>query len=165
MNDKGIIIGIIATIVGFGGMLFIMSGGSASPSVKTPVATGDNVALAQCLKDKQVTFFGAFWCSHCKQQKALFGDAVPALPYVECSTPDGNGRNKICIDKNIESYPTWEFPDGTRLTGEQSLETLAEKSGCSLTGTSLTLTATTTSENVQIEEILPISNPINTIPQ
>ena len=38
----------------------------------------------------------------------------------------------ICQEKNIESYPTWEFNDGSRLDGEISLTQLAEKTGCPL---------------------------------
>ncbi len=96
----------------------------------TSVASGPNLALAQCLKDQGVVFYGAFWCPHCKAQKALFGDAVSALPYVECSTPDGNGQTDICKEKKIESYPTWVFKDGLRLSGEQQLADLAAKANC-----------------------------------
>ena len=68
--------------------------------------------FAQCLKDKGATFFGAFWCPHCQNQKKLFGRSVAKLPYIECSTPDGKGQLPICIDQKIEGYPTWEFADG-----------------------------------------------------
>ena len=36
------------------------------------------------------------------------------------------------VDKKIEGYPTWEFSDETRLSGEISLEKLAEKTSCLL---------------------------------
>ncbi len=88
--------------------------------------------FAQCLKDKGAVFYGAFWCSHCQAQKKLFGSSQKLLPYVECSTLDGNGQTQICIDKKIESYPTWEFADGSRLNGEVALEALAEKTSCVL---------------------------------
>ncbi len=88
--------------------------------------------FAQCLKDKGATFYGAFWCPHCQKQKAMFGSAVKLLPYVECSTPDGKAQLQACIDKKIDNYPTWEFADGSRLTGEVALTSLAEKTGCSL---------------------------------
>ena len=52
------------------------------------------------------------------------------MPYVECSTPDAAGQTQICKDKNIASYPTWEFADGTRLNGEIPLVQLAEKTSC-----------------------------------
>jgi hypothetical protein len=88
--------------------------------------------FAMCLKDKAVTFYGAFWCSHCQNQKRLFGKSAKLLPYVECSTPDGRGQLSACTEKKIEGYPTWEFADGSRESGEVTLERLAEKSGCTL---------------------------------
>lgn len=88
--------------------------------------------FASCLKDKGVTFFGAFWCPHCQAQKKLFGASVKLLPYVECSTPDSQGQTQICKDKGITGYPVWEFKDGSRLSGEQTLQTLADKSSCTL---------------------------------
>lgn len=93
-------------------------------------------SFAQCLKDKGAVFYGAFWCPHCQKQKAMFGSASKLLPYVECSTPDGKGQLQACIDKKIESYPTWEFLDGTRATGERSLLELSQKTSCPLRGAS-----------------------------
>ncbi len=88
--------------------------------------------FAQCLKEKGAIFYGAFWCPHCQAQKKMFGSSKKYLPYVECSTPDGKGRKQICIDKEIEGYPTWSFADGSTLSGEISLEKLAEKTSCVL---------------------------------
>ena len=62
----------------------------------------------------------------------MFGRSDKLLPYVECSTPNGQGQLQICQDKNVESYPTWEFADGSRLTGEIALSKLAEKTACEL---------------------------------
>jgi hypothetical protein len=39
---------------------------------------------------------------------------------------------QICKDKKIESYPTWEFADGSRLNGEITLQQLADKTSCLL---------------------------------
>ncbi len=88
--------------------------------------------FAQCLKDKGAIFYGAFWCPHCKAEKALFGSSVKLLPYVECSTSDAKDQTQACKDKKIESYPTWEFVDGSRLNGEIPLDKLAEKTQCVL---------------------------------
>ncbi|MES2023156.1 MAG: hypothetical protein V4439_00545 [Patescibacteria group bacterium] len=88
--------------------------------------------FAQCLKDKGATFYGAFWCPHCKAEKKLFGTSVHLLPYVECSTSNGSAQTQICIDKKITGYPTWEFIDGSRLTGEVALDKLADKTQCIL---------------------------------
>jgi hypothetical protein len=54
------------------------------------------------------------------------------LPYVECSTADGKGQLAVCKDAGVTSYPTWEFPDQTRQSGEVPLAILAEKTGCTL---------------------------------
>ena len=93
--------------------------------------------FTQCLKDQGAVFYGAFWCSHCQAQKKEFGSSAKYLPYVECSTPDGQSQTKECIDKKIETYPTWVFADGSRLSGEISLTTLAEKTSCQLPVTSV----------------------------
>jgi len=95
-------------------------------------APGKLYAFAECLKDKDAVFYGAFWCPHCQNQKALFGKSAKFLPYVECSSPDGRSQLKICQDKKIDGYPTWIFADGERKSGEIALEELAEKTGCRL---------------------------------
>jgi len=88
--------------------------------------------FAKCLKDKGALFYGAFWCSHCKDQKEMFGSSVQYIPYVECSTPDGKGQLQVCTDAKIEGYPTWVFSDGSRKSGAIPLPQLAEKTGCTL---------------------------------
>ena len=87
-------------------------------------------SFAACLGDKGATFYGAFWCPHCAEQKKLFGTSANLLPYTECSTPDSKGVTQVCIDAEIKSYPTWQFTDGSRATGVQELASLAEKTGC-----------------------------------
>jgi len=98
----------------------------------TPAGPGKYDAFATCLKDKGAVFYGAFWCPHCQAQKKLFGSSEKLLSYVECSTADGSGQTPVCIDKGIKSYPTWEFADLSRLTGEIPLAQLAEKTSCEL---------------------------------
>ena len=99
---------------------------------------GELDAFASCIKDSGAVFYGAFWCPHCNNQKSMFGKSAKLLPYVECSTPDGQGQLQVCKDKSITNYPTWDFPPVApasttgRLTGEVKLETLAEKTGCPL---------------------------------
>jgi len=88
--------------------------------------------FARCLGEKGTVFYGAFWCPHCQNQKKLFGKSAKLLPYVECSTPDGRSQLAACQQKNIEGYPTWEFVDGSRESGEISLGRLADKTGCTL---------------------------------
>lgn len=83
-------------------------------------------SFAICLKEKGLTMYGAKWCPHCQREKKAFGDSFKYIPYVEC--PD---QPKICLDLKVDSYPTWIFPDGRRLVGEQGLGNLSKMSGCS----------------------------------
>jgi hypothetical protein len=89
-------------------------------------------ALAKCISQSSTTFYGAFWCPHCAEQKTKFGTGAQYLPYVECSLPSGSGQTQVCIDHDIKNYPTWVFADGSRLVGVQTPATLAAKTGCTL---------------------------------
>lgn len=84
-------------------------------------------AFAQCIASKNVTMYGAYWCSHCQNQKRLFGVSFKYVPYVEC-TQDV----KKCEEQKVNGYPTWIFADGGRFEGEISLENLASKISCAL---------------------------------
>ena len=103
---------------------FIVSEQSSRP--------GQYDSFAQCITEKGAVFYGAFWCPHCNTQKEMFGTSMSYVNYVECSTPDGRGQTQPCMDKNIEGYPTWEFADGTRVTGAKSLQELALRTGCTI---------------------------------
>ncbi len=95
-------------------------------------AGGEYSTFATCLKDAGATFYGTFWCPHCREQKAMFGSSAKLLPYVECSTPDGQGQTAVCSEKGIKSYPTWIFANGETLSGTQEFEALASSTGCAL---------------------------------
>jgi len=88
--------------------------------------------FAQCLSDSGTKFYGTFWCSHCQAQKKEFGSSAKYLPYIECSTSDGQGHLDVCKEAGIEGYPTWVFTDGSRISGEVSLDTLSTKTQCVL---------------------------------
>ena len=119
---------IIVIVVLFVGVLAL----AVTKPAGTPNDPGRYDEFAQCIKDSGSTFFGAFWCPHCQSQKKMFGASQKFLPYVECSLPNGNGQTQVCIDAEIETYPTWQFADGDRVVGELELEELAEKTGCEL---------------------------------
>ena len=121
---KGLITTLIIVFVLLAALIFFTLRASSQPNVYTE--------LAQCLNDSGSKFYGAFWCPHCNSQKRMFGNAADKLPYVECSTSDQRGQTQVCIDENIEAYPTWDFPNGNRVTGEVSVEDLSEFSGCPL---------------------------------
>ena len=88
--------------------------------------------FAQCLADQGATFYGAFWCPRCREQKALFGRAQRFLPYVECSPASGQGMLPVCREAGVRAYPTWDFADGSRQEGVLSLSQLAAATGCEL---------------------------------
>ncbi len=85
--------------------------------------------FAQCISDSGAKFYGAWWCPHCQAQKALFGKSAQLLPYEECQTRSRE-NTPVCIEKEITSYPTWIFTDGTRVSGEQTFEQLAGYTSC-----------------------------------
>src|SRR3989344_1336147 len=88
--------------------------------------------FARCLEDNGAVFYGAFWCPHCQDQKEMFGNSERLLPYVECSTPSGQGTTSVCQQAGITAYPTWQFADGERITGVLSFSQLSERTGCVL---------------------------------
>ncbi|MEM9116622.1 MAG: hypothetical protein AAGD09_01935 [Cyanobacteria bacterium P01_F01_bin.56] len=84
--------------------------------------------LASHLTEQGAAMYGAFWCPHCEDQKALFGDAVSRVPYVECDPEGDNAQPELCVAKEIKGYPTWEIK-GEFYPGARSLEELAQLSG------------------------------------
>jgi len=107
-------------------VLFILSSCAQGP----PPGYYDE--LANCLNANDAKMYGAFWCSKCAKQKKLFGDSFQYVNYVECDPRGENEQTSLCLEKNVQSYPDWEFADGSRMVGVLPLETLAEKTGCTL---------------------------------
>ena len=89
--------------------------------------------LANCLVEKNVKEYGAFWFPTCATQLKMFWssyDIFKDTVYVECDARGENPQSQLCLDKNVQKYPDWEFSDGTRLVGVQDPSILAEKAGC-----------------------------------
>jgi len=107
---------------------------SVSPAAAPVAAKYEASALegfAVCLADKGAKMYGAVWCSHCQAQKAEFGAAFSAVPYVECSVAGNpNAQAPACASAGVTGYPTWTFKDGTRLEGGLPFAILAYKTGC-----------------------------------
>lgn len=120
VSQKTIIVALFIVLAGIAaaGVLSLASRG-------TEEAPGAVAALARCLADKGATMYGAYWCSHCKNEKRAFGDAFRFIPYVECTA-----EPKKCLVAGVEGYPTWILGNDTRLEGEQGLEKLARAAGC-----------------------------------
>jgi thiol-disulfide isomerase/thioredoxin len=116
-----IIIGLLVVV----GIVFV---------IVSPGKSGKYDDFAKCLGEKGAVFYGAFWCTHCQAQKTSFGQSAEHLPYVECSTADGQGQTQVCKDAGVTSYPTWQFGTSSadRLIGELDFATLAKKTSCVL---------------------------------
>ncbi|MBN2121800.1 hypothetical protein JW721_01965 [Candidatus Micrarchaeota archaeon] len=82
--------------------------------------------FAECITDSGAIFYGAFWCSHCQNQKALFGNSIEKINFIDCGASED-----ACTRAGITAYPTWII-GGEKYLGTQSLETLAELTGCGL---------------------------------
>lgn len=123
-KTKQTIIWIISILVIFGALVAFLIHQGKKP--------GQYDDLAQCITDSGAKFYGAFWCPHCQAQKTAFGKSAKLLPYIECSEPNGQGQTEACIDAGIQSYPTWEFADGTRQSGRIDVADLALLTNCSV---------------------------------
>lgn len=125
MKTTSLVIGlIVATVAGVAGF--------AAYSLNQP---GKLDEFAACLEAEGAVFYGSYTCPHCATQKAMFGRSAKLLPYVECNVTDEDGnpvQAEVCIEEEVNSYPTWKFANGEVLTGTQSLETLAAQTSCEL---------------------------------
>ncbi len=98
---------------------------------KTPTTPASKYdGFAKCLTEKGATLYGATWCGHCQNQKKMFGDSIQHVNYIECADAKG-GQTDACEFAGITGYPTWDI-NGEKIPGEMPLETLSEKTGCSL---------------------------------
>ena len=95
------------------------------PAAEDPAARDLAIHLAQ----SGAIMYGADWCPHCQDQKALFGAAARRLPYVECSTGgQGSPQTSECRARGIKTYPTWII-NGQRYEQLLMLPRLAELTG------------------------------------
>lgn len=113
---------------------------------------GQYAELAQCLSDKGVKMYGAFWCPHCANQKDMFGDDFRYIDYIECDERGENGDPEACREAGVQSYPTWTFPGQDPLVGEKSPEELAQKANCEVPGESMTTEEETPAEEEAMED-------------
>lgn len=106
--------------------LFLVAGyaSSAPPPPEQAYAEG----LARHLTATGVKLYGAYWCPHCTDQKAMFGKAAASLPYIECDPRSPAGKPAVCVAAKIRAFPTWDIAGG-RHEGVLSLAELASLSG------------------------------------
>ncbi|KAF6135619.1 hypothetical protein GIB67_028190 [Kingdonia uniflora] len=90
------------------------------------------LSLAKHLHAVGAKMYGAFWCSHCLEQKQMFGrEATEILDYVECFPGGFRKGTKIAIEcafAGIEGFPTWVI-NGQVISGEKDFSELASASG------------------------------------
>jgi hypothetical protein len=108
--------------------------------------------LAKCIKNSGAIFYGAFWCPHCQDQKAEFGRSSQYLPYVECSTPDGQGQNQVCTDAGVKQYPTWTFAP-VALTASSTIATTTDILTASSTASTISSTTDIITGKVEITKL------------
>ena len=89
-------------------------------------------AFAQCLAGKQAKMYGLYWCPHCIEQKEMFGQAFHYVPYVECAIKDSSEVAPQCKVAGVKLFPSWQFGMDPPKEGVLPLETLSDKTGCSL---------------------------------
>lgn len=103
---------------------------SETPTGNT--ASNNLDSFAKCLTEKGVKMYGASWCPHCENNKRLFGNSWNYVNYVECAVEDQpQVQTQACSDAGISGYPTWLI-NNEKYPGEQSLERLAQLSGCKI---------------------------------
>ena len=107
----------------------------ATSGAQIPMGEGESapdlVAFAKALTQAGTKYFTAAWCPHCNAQKAMFDDGANYLNAIEVTNPDRT-LNEVGTANNITSFPTWEFPDGTRISGLQTLQTISERAGVAI---------------------------------
>jgi len=111
MNKSIFVIGMIIVLI-------LLAGCTNKP--------GKYDSFAQCLTEKNVTMYGTEWCSHCKNQKNMFGSSFQYVNYVDCDK-----KKDVCLEAGVNGYPIWKINE-TNYPGEQPLYKLASLTGCNL---------------------------------
>src|SRR5258708_4053201 len=119
----------IASLVAGGLVVAVLApfGAAFIFAMPSSAGSGSEAALARHLRESGAVMYGAYWCPHCEEQKALFGDAARDLPYVECDPNGVNARPDLCEKAGVKAFPTWTI-GGQRREGVQSLGALADAS-------------------------------------
>ena len=109
----------------------LIVGGLVYAGISSSSKPGEYDDFAKCLTENNIKEYGAFWCSNCAEQKKMFGKSFEFVNYIECDARGNNAQPELCQQNGIRGYPTWII-DGEKYEGVQSLENLAQYSGCSL---------------------------------
>lgn len=93
---------------------------------------GEYDLFAQCLTDSGAKMYGVYWCSHCAEQKEMFGKSFEFVNYIECDSRGDDANPEACDAAGIQGYPTWIFEDGSRVARTIPLRELSLRTGCAL---------------------------------
>ena len=95
----------------------------APPAIRAS-SSARALGIAKQLQARGARFYGAYWCSHCRDQKeALGAEAMRLVPYLECDANGAGSRRAECTAAGIRGYPTWQL-DGALFAGERDLDEL-----------------------------------------
>ena len=97
--------------------------GKKPPAVRS-TSSARALLLAEQLAARDARMFGAWWCSHCADQKEALGrEALAKVAYVECDAEGVNSQTALCRAEKVQGYPTWQI-DGELFPGERDLDGL-----------------------------------------
>ena len=98
------------------------------PPAVTTSSSESSIALAKHLKSIGAVKYSAYWSPHSLEQNELFGkEASGILINVECSKVGVNSNYKLCTEKGITTYPSWEI-NGAIESGVKTLDELSKLS-------------------------------------
>lgn len=89
-------------------------------------SSGEYDGFAKCLTANGAVMYGTDWCSHCQNEKSMFGSSFQYVNFVNCDYD-----SQACTNAGVEGYPTWNI-NGNIYPGEKTLEQISSLSGCSL---------------------------------
>lgn len=116
------------------GIMFVIVLISLLAPPPTPDDTQYLEGFANCIADSGAKMYGAYWCSHCANQKEGFKSAWNILVergvYVECDPNGENPQSELCLSEGVTGYPTWKFSNGEVVPGEIDHDRLAALTGC-----------------------------------
>jgi glutaredoxin len=104
---------------------------SSGPDKPTPleitkISSDEALTLAKQMESLNARMYGAYFCTHCYDQKQAFGkEAFSRISYVECTQDGEDSQLGLCREKGIRSVPTWEI-SGKLFVGERSIDELQE---------------------------------------
>lgn len=115
---------------GLSGQIVALADDSKKTNIPPPPITATSseraLRIGRDLKSLNSRMFGAYWCSHCYEQKQRLGkEAYMNVQYVECSKEGLDSKSNLCKEKNIPGYPTWEI-NGNLYPGDMYLDELEE---------------------------------------